>query len=100
MAVLEAIQQGAIPVITRECNLPEMFAGGIAVRIASDFSDFESTLVGLLSLPAHEQRRMSAAAAAFSGRYRWSNIAAAVAAQYDSILAHGHLADEKREYAP
>ncbi|WP_336978293.1 glycosyltransferase [Altererythrobacter fulvus] len=87
MAVLEAIQLGCIPVLTDDCNLPELFSDGIALRMATDFSDFEIVMSDAVARPEEEAQRMSMAAAAYSNRYLWSNIAATMAGEYRQILS-------------
>lgn len=87
MAVLEALQHGAIPVITDGCNLPDLFRDDIAVRIAPDFSDLETVMTGLFALPEAELARRSQRARAYARRYLWDTIARAMLDRYATILA-------------
>lgn len=87
MAVLEAIQHGCVPLITDQCNLPELFSDDIAVRIDSTLCDLVSVVVAINSLPGTTLAERSATAAAYSERYLWSNIATRMAAQYERIVS-------------
>ena len=89
MAVLEAIQHGCIPVITRECNLPELFRDGIAMEIARDFHDFEQVMVRALGMPEDEMKRASAAASSYSQRYLWTEIAGKMLEHCQRIVSTG-----------
>lgn len=86
MAVLEAIQFGCIPIVTKECNLPELFDDKIAFSIRSDFTDFDETISALALLPDSEIDRLSTAASRYSRRYRWSSIATDIIGHYKMLL--------------
>lgn len=86
MAVLEALQYGAVPVITDQCNLPDLFAEGAAIRMATDFSDLGAVVTSVLAwdetmLAAHSDK-----ARACARRYLWSNIAGEMLDRYQTIL--------------
>jgi glycosyltransferase involved in cell wall biosynthesis len=83
MAVLEALQYGCVPIITDQCNLPELFADNVAIRMAADFSDFVPVIS---DASASTDPARSAVAQAYSQRYLWSSIAARMVAQYQAIL--------------
>jgi glycosyltransferase involved in cell wall biosynthesis len=85
MAVLEALEQGAVPIITEQCNLPELFDNQIALRIATDFTDFGSVVGNALAVGDTEQQRRSEIASAFAKNYHWDVIAKAMIGQYAKI---------------
>lgn len=87
MAVLEALQYGCIPVITDQCNLPELFDDQIAVRISADFSDLHTTFARLSRLGDQKLETMSQNARIYSKRYLWSTVAQRMIERYDRILA-------------
>lgn len=86
MAVLEAIQHGCVPIITDQCNLPELFADDIALRMKADFSDFASVMIKALGMGEAEFAARSRAAQTYSRRYLWTNIAKAMVSEYEKIL--------------
>ena len=86
MAVLEAIQFGAIPLITAQCNLPELIADGIAIPIATDLSDFASVARAAFAMPEPGKADRSARAQAYAERYLWTNIARQMLDHYHRIL--------------
>ncbi|MDQ0322419.1 glycosyltransferase involved in cell wall biosynthesis [Pararhizobium capsulatum DSM 1112] len=87
MAVLEALQQGCIPILTEECNLPELFDVGVAIRIKKDFSDFDEILPDVLSRGGDNLTKMAYKALHCSERYHWSHIARQMLDKYIGILA-------------
>nr|WP_263996993.1 glycosyltransferase [Mycobacterium yunnanensis] len=87
MAVLEALQAGAIPVITDKCNLPEVLDAGVALRIKTNFEDTAKVVTDAERRSEEDLARLSAAGREFSRRYLWPSIAQQMAAHYDSILA-------------
>ncbi|WP_421760450.1 glycosyltransferase [Devosia sp.] len=87
MAVLEALQYGCIPVITEQCNLPELFDDQIAIRISADFSDLHATFANLSRLGDQKLETMSLNARIYSKRYLWSSVAQRMIERYDRILA-------------
>ena len=82
MAVLEALAAGAIPIITDECNLPELFQKGVAEHMRSDFSDFAARMPAILSRSEPELSAMSQAAWNESRRYDWQNIGRKMVERY------------------
>jgi glycosyltransferase involved in cell wall biosynthesis len=91
MAVLEALQYGVIPIITDHCNMPELFAAKLALRIESDLTDLDPIVGAVIRSPADELDAMSAAGRQFSRRYLWSTTAEQMLTQYEEILAlRGH----------
>lgn len=87
MAVLEAIQHGCIPIITEQCNLPELVRDGIALPINRDFSDFHAVVTQALALPEEEVERRSLNAKSYAGNYAWPRIARAMIAEYERCIA-------------
>jgi glycosyltransferase involved in cell wall biosynthesis len=86
MAALEALQHGAIPLVTDQCNLPELFEAGVALRIATDLSDVTSIASAAAARPDGELVTLSQSGRAFSGRYLWSSIAEQMRCEYGAIL--------------
>lgn len=84
MSVLEALQHGCLPVITDQCNLPELFADGAARRITADFSDLERVVSAALA--EGEPQGQATFLRAYARRYRWSEIAGAMIERYREIL--------------
>ena len=89
MAVLEAIQHGCIPIITPECNLPELFRDGIALRMNSGFSDFQAVMAKAAAFSPAEAEGRSDEAAVYARHYAWPTVAKAILDQYREV-AHGH----------
>ncbi len=85
MAVLEGLSQGCIPVITRECNLPELLESGVALPIESDFSDFSSAIRCILATGEQRLHSLSRAALSASAKYSWEHIAAEMLQRYMEI---------------
>lgn len=86
MAVLEAAQSGAVPIITDGCNLPELIQNDGAIGIADDFSDFNAVLQAALSMPNEQFALKSHQAMWLSQKYAWPSIAQQMATQYTRIL--------------
>ena len=89
MAVLEAIQHGCIPIITAECNLPELFRDGIALRMESDFSDFRAVMARASSLSRSEADAHSARAAIYARNYAWPTVAKTMLEHYRDVAQRG-----------
>ena len=86
MAVLEALQSGAVPIITDQCNLPELFEGRVAFQIRTDLSDVEAVVSAAARQPKTELERLGQAGIDFSQRYLWSSIAKTMSEQYQAVL--------------
>lgn len=86
MAVLEAMSVGAIPVITAECNLPELFAQQSAIEMKTDFSDFSAVAARMTRMTPDDiagiRSRVSTSIKAFA----WSSIAATMLERYQDFL--------------
>lgn len=90
MAVLEAISYGAIPIITKSCNLPELIADGTAIELREDLQD-------LSDIFAREAVREPSELVAHSERcrrraldYTWDEIGRRMEPLYEKALAMGH----------
>lgn len=86
MAVLEALQHGVVPIITDQCNLPELFDAKVALRIETNLGDAEDVVSTAIQLGESELGALSKAGREFSRRYLWSTVAQQMQAQYESIL--------------
>jgi glycosyltransferase involved in cell wall biosynthesis len=82
MAVLEALAAGCIPIITDECNLPDLFQKGVAERMRSDFSDFALRMPTILSRQETELSALSQTAWTESRQYDWQNIGRKMVERY------------------
>jgi len=89
MAVLEALQHGAIPIITDECNLPELFAEKLALRIEANFSDFTDVVSSAFNRTDADE--LSARGMKYAERYHWTNIANSMLLAYRSVLSGSTL---------
>jgi glycosyltransferase involved in cell wall biosynthesis len=87
MAVLEAIQHGCIPILTAQCNLPELVRDDIALPMGRDFGDFREVMAQAFDLSGEEAARRSAAASAYAANYAWPKIADAMIEQYRRCIA-------------
>jgi poly(glycerol-phosphate) alpha-glucosyltransferase len=85
MAVLEAIQHGCVPIVTNQCNLPELFEDGIALRMEHDFSDFAAVISMARSVTPDEAASRSDGARLYARRYSWDVIADAMLSHYRQI---------------
>lgn len=93
MSVLEALQHGCLPIITDQCNLPELFADGAARRIETDLSDIGSVVVDALATSGGTAQ--SEFLRSYARRYRWSEIATAMIGHYRAII-DGHASRRRR----
>lgn len=85
MAVLEAMAAGCVPIITPQCNLPELFADNVALAIRADFSDFSQVMSAAFAMPEDEFQRRSRHAKSYARRYQWPVIAAQMLDRYRAI---------------
>lgn len=86
MAVLEAMAAGCIPIITRECNLPELTDAGSAVSLQSDFSDFSAVAARIAGSTAAQREALQARALQDVKAYSWPSIARQVLDEYRAFL--------------
>lgn len=99
MSVLEALQYGCLPIITDQCNLPELLIDGAALRMASDLSDLELRVSEAVGASDFAVRRRSEFLMSYAKRYRWSEIAALMIGQYQDIVSqHADTALVESQY--
>ncbi len=90
MTVLEAWSHVLPVVMTPECNLPEGFAAGAAVRVDATAESTTRGLSELLSMTDTERRTMGARGRKLvEERFTWPRIAAQMKAVYEWILGGG-----------
>ena len=87
MAVLQSLQFGCVPLITQQCNLPELFEHSIAGCLKDDFSNLLPTLQRQLAKSEREKQAQALLSQGFVERYAWEDIAAEMIVQYKLILA-------------
>jgi poly(glycerol-phosphate) alpha-glucosyltransferase len=87
MAVLEAWAHGLPVLMTRQCNLPEGFAGGAAIEIAATPSRLADALAPFLALPKEALSAIGARGRRLvEARFAWERIGAQIAAVYAWVL--------------
>ena len=86
MAALEALNHGAIPVLTDACHLPQLFAEDAALRMTEDFSDFASLVRRLETMDEAEKAARSGRARQAAQNFLWPDIARKMLNHYARIL--------------
>jgi poly(glycerol-phosphate) alpha-glucosyltransferase len=90
MTVLEAWAHGLPVIITPECNLPEGFAAGAAIRVKANAADVARGLGILFSMTDEERNDMGLRGRQLvAERFSWSRTAAEIHAVYEWILSGG-----------
>ena len=90
MAVLEAWSYGLPVLMTRECNLPEGFAAGAAIRIETDPEAMARALVAFMTNPASERSTMGEAGRRLvEDRFTWDQVAAEMHEVYTWVHGGG-----------
>jgi glycosyltransferase involved in cell wall biosynthesis len=90
MVVLEAWAYGKPVLMTPECNLPEGFAAGAAVRIEPETESIKAGLRTLFQASSSELRTMGEKGRALvAERFTWPHIAREMKAVYDWVLGGG-----------
>jgi len=90
MVILEAWAYGLPVLVTAECNLPEGFAAGAALRVKPDREDLVRGLEDLFSMTESDRQTMGARGLALvKERFTWSNIGTDMRAVYEWILGGG-----------
>jgi poly(glycerol-phosphate) alpha-glucosyltransferase len=90
MAVLEAWSYGRPVVMTPQCNLPEGFQAGAALRIEPDQAGVEAGLRNLCAMPETELRRMGQRGRDLvAERFAWPHIAREMTQLYQWVLGRG-----------
>jgi poly(glycerol-phosphate) alpha-glucosyltransferase len=90
MVVLEAWAYGKPVLMTPECNLPEGFAAGAAVRIAPSAEGIAQGLHMLFQSSISDlQSTGSRGRALVAGKFAWPKIAADMRSVYEWVLGGG-----------
>jgi poly(glycerol-phosphate) alpha-glucosyltransferase len=96
MAVLEAIAEGCVPVITPECNLPELIERGCAIPMRADWSDWADVAAVMAAITPDDMAARANLSRAVATDYAWPTIGAAMLDHYAALLsAHGDNGREK-----
>jgi glycosyltransferase involved in cell wall biosynthesis len=86
-SVIEAMACGCIPIVTRECNLPELLDHELAIEVRSTVDSIQAGLRAAITLPRLERERLAKANSAFaSSKYSSSVVAADYATLIKTIL--------------
>jgi glycosyltransferase involved in cell wall biosynthesis len=94
MAVLEAWSYARPVLMTPQCNLPEGFAAGAAMRIEPQVASVVSGLGALFRMPDHERIAMGQRGRDLVARqFTWSRIGAEMANVYRWVLGQGPQPD-------
>lgn len=94
MVILEAWAYEKPVVMTAQCNLPEGFSAGAAIRIGIDPSGIEAGLRELFHQSDEEHRRMGARGRELAAsRFSWAGISGKMLAVYQWILGRGPRPD-------
>jgi glycosyltransferase involved in cell wall biosynthesis len=87
VAVLEAWAHGKPVLMTSECNLPEGYVSGAAMRIGSDAIELAGALRALFLKPQVDLREMGAEGRLLvSKRFSWERIACRMYEKYQEIV--------------
>jgi glycosyltransferase involved in cell wall biosynthesis len=90
MAVLEAMAARTPVIVSTACNFPDVSDGGAGRVLRADFADLAEAMHALMSAPAVERERMSAAARRLvEDRYTWPPIAAKMLSVYVWLTGGG-----------
>lgn len=87
MAVLEGLSYGAIPVITRHCNLPELINDGIAIEISASLSELDSVYAHEYSRDNAEREEHARKCLSRANDYHWNAIAERMRPAYEAAIA-------------
>jgi poly(glycerol-phosphate) alpha-glucosyltransferase len=94
MVVLEAWANSKPVVMTPECNIPEGFSAGAAIKIKTDAASIATGLNTLLGMSAADRLAMgSRARALVEERFTWSRIADQLQSVYQWMLGGGAKPD-------
>lgn len=92
MAVLEAWAYGIPVVMTPECNIPEGFAAGGAIKIGTDTTSIAEGIDRLLSMNDPDLKSMGAKGRELvKERFTWKTVAGQMSEVYEWILGGGEM---------
>ena len=90
MAVLEAWAYGKPVLMTSECNLPEGFTSGAAIRLETGSDKMQEQLQTLFEMSDSERALMGRRGRDLvTSRFAWPNLAHAMKQTYDWVLGGG-----------
>ena len=94
MVILEAWAYGLPVVMTPQCNLPEGFASGAAVRVEPEVVSISEGLVSFLALPDHEKKMMGMRGRQLvEDKFSWTCIAEQMMSVYRWVIEGGEKPD-------
>lgn len=87
MAILEAWSYELPVLMTAECNLPEGFSAGAALRIGTDAPSISDGIQRMISLPVADRQQLGVRGRALVEQsYTWSSVATATYNLYADLL--------------
>ncbi|HUE45525.1 MAG TPA: glycosyltransferase [Aestuariivirgaceae bacterium] len=90
MTVLEAWSWGTPVLMTAECNVPEGFAAGAALRITPEPRALAQSLIDFMAVSTAERNAMGAAGRRLvENRFTWARVATEMHAVYEWVLGSG-----------
>lgn len=94
MAVLEAWAYGLPVLMTPQCNLPEGFVSGAAVRVEPEADSISEGLSGFFALPDHERKAMGMQGRQLvEDKFTWISIAEQMMRVYRWVIEGGEKPD-------
>ena len=97
MAILEAWAHAKPVLMTPECNLPEGFAAGAALRIGSEAADIGTGLTQLFGMADSDRKQMGTRGRSLvAEKFSWPRIGEQMRAVYDWALGGGAPPDTVR----
>jgi glycosyltransferase involved in cell wall biosynthesis len=97
MTVLEAWAHAKPVLMTPECNLPEGFAAGAALRVGTEATDIAKSLTQLFEMVESDRKEMGARGRALVGeKFSWPRIGEQMRAVYEWALGGGAPPDTVR----
>ena len=97
MAILEAWTHAKPVLMTPECNLPEGFAAGAALRIGSEAADIGTGLTQLFGMADSDRKQMGTRGRSLvAEKFSWPRIGEQMRAVYEWVLGGGAPPDTVR----
>src|SRR5712692_4596323 len=97
MAILEAWAHAKPVLMTPECNLPEGFAAGAALRIGSEAADIGTGLTQLFGMADSDRKQMGTRGRSLvAEKFSWPRIGEQMRAVYEWVLGGGPPPDTVR----